>query len=228
MAKPGVTPIPWPPAGAEPAAVPPAAPVLANGAGRPGDDALIATFNHCRDELVSTLLYLLGALRLWRQHRRWSVLRTVSFVSGCAVLAAVTGLAVEDYGEALLSVFMFQQLTLMMAIPPLLVLGSPGALLLRATPHTPTTVSTMPISIPNTMSRPTDPGGPSFLTLPAVLRNNIYEALLQRKGAVLLHDAKNYRNETSISEKNPGSITGQDRQDGGLARFGKFVYLSVD
>lgn len=60
MAKPGVTPIPWPPAGAEPAAVPPAAPVLANGAGRPGDDALIATFNHCRDELVSTLLYLLG------------------------------------------------------------------------------------------------------------------------------------------------------------------------
>jgi len=28
--------------------------------GRPGDDALIATFNQCRDELVSTLLYLLG------------------------------------------------------------------------------------------------------------------------------------------------------------------------
>lgn len=80
-------------------------------------------------------IYLLGASRLWRQRRRWSVLRTVSFVSGCAVLAAVTGLAVEDYGEALLSVFMFQQLTLMMAIPPLLVLGSPGALLLRATPH---------------------------------------------------------------------------------------------
>jgi len=46
-------------------------------------------------------IYLLGASRLWRQRRRWSVLRTVSFVSGCAVLAAVTGLAVEDYGEAL-------------------------------------------------------------------------------------------------------------------------------
>src|SRR3546814_19504731 len=30
---------------------------------------------------------------------------------------------------------MFQQLTLMMAIPPLLVLGSPGTLLLRAAPH---------------------------------------------------------------------------------------------
>ncbi|WP_439622753.1 RNA polymerase sigma factor [Gemmata sp.] len=55
-----MTPIPWPPVGAEPAVVPPAAPVHANGTGRPGDDALIATFNLCRDELVSTLLYLLG------------------------------------------------------------------------------------------------------------------------------------------------------------------------
>ena len=80
-------------------------------------------------------VYVLGALRWWRHRRRWSVWRTVSFVSGCASLAAVTGLAVEDYGTALLSVFMFQQLTLMMAIPPLLVLGSPGTLLLRATPH---------------------------------------------------------------------------------------------
>ena len=53
---------------------------------------------------VMATIYLLGALRLWRQHRRWSVLRTVSFVSGCAALAAVTGLAVEDYGKALLSV----------------------------------------------------------------------------------------------------------------------------
>lgn len=84
---------------------------------------------------LMALVYVLGALRLWRHRRRWSVWRMVSFVSGCAALAAVTGLAVEDYGTALLSVFMFQQLTLMMAIPPLLVLGSPGTLLLRATPH---------------------------------------------------------------------------------------------
>lgn len=55
MAKPGATPIVRPPAGSEPAAaVPPAAD------DRPGDAALIATFNRCRDELVSTLLYLLG------------------------------------------------------------------------------------------------------------------------------------------------------------------------
>lgn len=80
-------------------------------------------------------LYLAGALRLWGRRRRWPIWRAVSFVLGCAALAATTGLAVEEDGYALFSVFMFQQLTLMMAIPPLLVLGSPGTLLLRATPH---------------------------------------------------------------------------------------------
>lgn len=79
--------------------------------------------------------YLIGAIRLWGQRRRWSVIRTVSFLLGCLTLVATTGLGVENYGYALLSVFMFQQLTLMMLIPPLLVLGSPGTLLLRATPH---------------------------------------------------------------------------------------------
>lgn len=59
MAKPGATPIVRPPAGSEPAAALPAV-VPPTGDERPGDDALIATFNQCRDELVSTLLYLLG------------------------------------------------------------------------------------------------------------------------------------------------------------------------
>lgn len=81
------------------------------------------------------VVYLAGAIRMWVRSRGWPVWRTVSFLLGCVALAAVTGLAVENYGYALFSVFMFQQLTLMMAIPPLLVLGSPGTLLLRATPH---------------------------------------------------------------------------------------------
>ena len=79
--------------------------------------------------------YLAGAIRLWKARRHWPVWRSVSFLLGCIALAAITGLGVEAYGYALFSVFMFQQLTLMMAIPPLLVLGSPGTLLLRATPH---------------------------------------------------------------------------------------------
>lgn len=63
MAKPGVTPLGRPPAGSEPAAVPARpteAPPPPAGGVRPGDDALIAMFNQVRDELVSTLMYLLG------------------------------------------------------------------------------------------------------------------------------------------------------------------------
>ncbi len=66
MAKPGATPMERPPAGAEPAAAvppPPSPPTDREDGGevvRPGDDTLVATFNQVRDELVSTLLYLLG------------------------------------------------------------------------------------------------------------------------------------------------------------------------
>lgn len=80
-------------------------------------------------------LYLLGAIRLWSTGRRWSIGRTVTFLLGCLAIVLITGLGVEGYGYVMFSVFMFQQLTLMMLIPPLLVLGSPGTLLLRATPH---------------------------------------------------------------------------------------------
>lgn len=81
------------------------------------------------------MLYLAGAVRLWLSGRRWSVGATFSFVVGCVVLAVVTGAGIEGYGLRLFSAFMFQQLTLMMLVPPLLVLGRPGTLLLRATPH---------------------------------------------------------------------------------------------
>jgi RNA polymerase sigma-70 factor, ECF subfamily len=58
MAKPGATPTQRPPAGTEPATDVSAPPTEANG--RAGDDALVALFNDLRDELVSTLAYLLG------------------------------------------------------------------------------------------------------------------------------------------------------------------------
>jgi putative membrane protein len=85
--------------------------------------------------ILLAIAYLAGAMRLWRQGRRWPVSRTFCFLAGCAALVIIMGLGVESYGYAQFSVFMFQQLTLMVAIPPLLVLGSPGTLLLRATPH---------------------------------------------------------------------------------------------
>jgi RNA polymerase sigma-70 factor (ECF subfamily) len=59
MAKSGAPPIVRPGAGTDPVPIaPPAGPPSA--ADRPGDAALVATFNQVRDELVSTLMYLLG------------------------------------------------------------------------------------------------------------------------------------------------------------------------
>ncbi|MFP5367028.1 MAG: cytochrome c oxidase assembly protein [Actinomycetes bacterium] len=85
--------------------------------------------------LLAAVFYLAGAIRLWRQGRRWSVVRTCSFLVGCLAIVVVMGAGIEGYGLRMFSIFMFQQLTLMMAVPPLLVVGSPGTLLLRATPH---------------------------------------------------------------------------------------------
>ncbi len=79
--------------------------------------------------------YLLGVVRLHRMGRSWPWWSTACFLSGCLILAAVMGLSIERYGFRLFSAFMFQQLTLSILVPPLLVLGSPGRLLLRSTPH---------------------------------------------------------------------------------------------
>ncbi|MGI9824423.1 cytochrome c oxidase assembly protein [Agromyces sp. Marseille-Q5079] len=88
--------------------------------------------------VVAALLaaaYTSGWIRLRWLGRPWPAWRALLFLLGCAIIAAVTATRLEGYGYALFSVFMFQQLTLMMAVPPLLVLGSPGTLLLRAMPH---------------------------------------------------------------------------------------------
>lgn len=85
--------------------------------------------------ILSAVVYLVGAASQWRRGRRWSVTRTLLFLAGCGVITVVTGSALEDYSQVMLSVFMGEQLTLMMLVPPLLVLGSPGRLLLRSVPH---------------------------------------------------------------------------------------------
>lgn len=85
--------------------------------------------------LILAATYVAGAIRMWARGRRWPVIRTACFLLGCLLLLVITGVGVEGYGLGMFSVFMFQQLTLMMVVAPLLVLGSPGTLLLRATPH---------------------------------------------------------------------------------------------
>ncbi|WP_082778245.1 cytochrome c oxidase assembly protein [Tsukamurella pseudospumae] len=85
--------------------------------------------------IAAAALYVAGVRTLRRKGRRWPVARLVSFLLGCAVLAGVTGLRIEAYTWHLFSAFMFQQLTLSILVPPLLIGGAPGVLLLRATPH---------------------------------------------------------------------------------------------
>ncbi|WP_306233780.1 cytochrome c oxidase assembly protein [Agrococcus beijingensis] len=88
--------------------------------------------------VVSVLLaiaYTAGIMRLRRQGQRWPWWRTACFLLACLLMAVVTGAQIDAYGQLMFSIFMFQQLALMMVIAPLLVLGSPGTLLLRATPR---------------------------------------------------------------------------------------------
>ena len=85
--------------------------------------------------LAMAVWYVLAVRRIAARGRCWPWMRTLSFLTGCVVLAGVTGLAIERYGHQLFSAFMFQQLTLSILVPPLLVLGEPGQLLLRSTPH---------------------------------------------------------------------------------------------
>ncbi len=79
--------------------------------------------------------YLLGVLRLRAQGRRWPVMRSISFALGCLVWFLACGLAVNGAAAELVSALLFQQITLMVVVPPLLLMGGPGSLVLRATPH---------------------------------------------------------------------------------------------
>lgn len=97
--------------------------------------------------------YCWGVHRVKASGRAWPWTRTASFVFGCVLLILVTGLAVEGYGYELFSIWMFQHLTLSMAIPPLLVLGSPGLLLLRSTPHSGWGIPILAISLTALRSR---------------------------------------------------------------------------
>ncbi|QBJ98655.1 cytochrome c oxidase assembly protein [Rhodococcus sp. ABRD24] len=86
--------------------------------------------------LALAIWYCWAVRQVCRKGRQWHWFRTVSFLCGCLLLMLVTGLGIEGYGFEIFSAWMFQHLTLSMVVPPLLVLGCPGTLLLRSTPHT--------------------------------------------------------------------------------------------
>lgn len=85
--------------------------------------------------LAIAVLYVLGAIRLWATGRHWPILRALSFVSGAGAAWFVTALGINAAATELISALVFQQFTLIVVASPLLLMGSPGRLLLRAMPH---------------------------------------------------------------------------------------------
>ena len=78
------------------------------------------------------VLYVGGVVRLRRRGDRWPVGRTISWLLGVGSLALVTLSGLMTYGMTMLSVHMVQHMVLAMLVPPLLVLGAPVTLALRA------------------------------------------------------------------------------------------------
>jgi cytochrome c oxidase assembly factor CtaG len=79
-------------------------------------------------------LYLWGVLRVRRRHpaRPWPLWRTALFLGGLAVVVIATQSGIGSYDDVLFWDHMVQHLLLLMAAPPLLVVGQPVTLLLHA------------------------------------------------------------------------------------------------
>ncbi|GAB3847922.1 cytochrome c oxidase assembly protein [Nesterenkonia populi] len=78
--------------------------------------------------------YLLAFVKVRRRGISWPVMRTVSWLTGLAVLLWVTSGGPAVYGMVLFSGHMIQHMTLTMVAPIFLVLGSPVTLAMRALP----------------------------------------------------------------------------------------------
>jgi cytochrome c oxidase assembly factor CtaG len=84
--------------------------------------------------VLSTALYLWGAVRVGRRHpaRPWPRSRTGLFLAGLAVVVLATESGIGSYDDILFWDHMVQHLMLIMIAPPLLIGGQPAILLLHA------------------------------------------------------------------------------------------------
>ena len=82
--------------------------------------------------VAAVAAYLVGVRRLAKRGDKWPMLRTVSWVTGMAVLFYTTSGALNAYQEYLFSAHMIGHMILAMGIPVLLVPGAPVTLLMRA------------------------------------------------------------------------------------------------
>jgi putative copper resistance protein D len=80
---------------------------------------------------LGTGAYLAGVARTRRAGRAWPVSRTVSWLAGMLLLAAITGLGPARYAYVLFTAHIVQHMVLSTAVPILLVGGAPITLALR-------------------------------------------------------------------------------------------------
>ena len=86
--------------------------------------------------LLLAVIYLGGWLQLHRRlPRRFGARRLIAFQSGLLALFFALASPLHELGERLLQFHMIQHLLLMMAVPPLLLLGAPVLPLLRGLPR---------------------------------------------------------------------------------------------
>lgn len=84
---------------------------------------------------VSAVLYLMALRRLAGRGRRISRGRTVAFMAGLVLLWVAVGSGLAAYDDTNVTVHVVQHLLLMMAAPPLLVVGQPLIVAMQATPR---------------------------------------------------------------------------------------------
>lgn len=82
--------------------------------------------------VTAVVVYLRGVHRLRSRGDSWPVGRTICWLLGAGLLVYLTCGGPAAYGRVLFSVHMVQHMALSMAVPPLLVLGAPVTLALRA------------------------------------------------------------------------------------------------
>ena len=112
---------------------------ILTGAKLPPEPTAMTWFTTFKPDLIWLLVtaalagfYLLGVLRLRKRGDSWSIGRTISWLSGVALLFYVTNGYFNAYEQYLFSSHMLAHMLLTMGVPVLLVPGAPVTLLARA------------------------------------------------------------------------------------------------
>jgi len=112
---------------------------ILTGAKLPPEPTVLTWFTTFKPDLIWLLVclalagfYIAGVLRLRRRGDAWSPARTISWLSGIALLFYVTNGYFNAYEQYLFSAHMLAHMLLTMGVPVLLVPGAPITLLARA------------------------------------------------------------------------------------------------